>query len=99
MARKFTPAIDHTHLPRPQIAMQPCVSSKFTQLGYCPQRQELVVRFNDTALHVYHYPDFSQDDHDRFMSAESLGRHFGEHIASRTSHKYLADSAQTEQTA
>lgn len=92
MAKTFTPAIDCTNEERPSIALTPIDSRKLNAYGYCPTRQEFVARFTATGP-IYHYPDFSQEQFDAFLSAESKGCHFGAHIQILPSKKYSPERA------
>ena len=37
---------------------------------------------------VYHYPNFTPEAHAAFVGAESIGKHFGQHIQSLPFEKY-----------
>lgn len=88
MPREYTPSTDCTDLARPPIAMQPVTSNQIRSLGYDHDSRTLAVAFTRGAQNVYHYPEVAPETACGFFMAESLGRHFGEHIAKLPSLKY-----------
>ena len=66
--------------PRPDISMQDVKSSQVKQVGYDPATKTLAVSFTRGAGAIYHYPNVSAEDHQKFLDADSLGVHFGQHI-------------------
>lgn len=88
MPRDFTPAIDCTNEQRQSIALQPVTSNQIRAVGYDHDSRTLAVSFTRGAGNVYHYPEVEPETACAFLMAESLGRHFGEHIAKLPSLKY-----------
>lgn len=88
MSRAYTPSTDCTDLTRPPIALQPVTSNQIRAVGYDHDSRTLAVSFTRGAQNVYHYPDVEPETACAFFMAESLGRHFGEHIAKLPSLKY-----------
>lgn len=88
MPRAFTPAIDCTHEERPQIDLQPVTSNQVGAIGYCHDRKTLAVSFARGPGNVYHYENVEPEQACAFFMAESLGTHFGQHIAKLPSKKY-----------
>jgi hypothetical protein len=64
------------------------VSNQVAAIGYCHDTKTLAASFTRGQGHVYHYPDVEPETACAFFMAESLGRHFGEHIAKLPSLKY-----------
>lgn len=92
MPREFTPAIDCTNQARLPIALQPVTSNQISSVGYCHDTKTLAVSFTRGAGNVYEYPDIEAETACAFFMAESLGRHFGEHISKLPSKKYSPDA-------
>lgn len=74
--------------PRPKIDMQDVKSSQVKQVGYDPATKTLAVSFTRGAGAIYHYPNVSPEDHQKFLKADSLGIHFGQHIKSLPFEKF-----------
>lgn len=91
MPREFTPAIDCTNQARLPIAMQPVTSNQIRAVGYCHDTKPLAVSFTRGAGNVYEYPDVDAETACAFFMAESLGKHFGEHISKLPSRKFGPD--------
>jgi hypothetical protein len=51
---------------------QPVDSSNITEVGYDAPSQTLGVKFRSGS--EYHYPDVSPEEHQAFISADSVGR-------------------------
>jgi len=68
------------------VRLQPVESSQIAAIGYHPETQTLAIRFHrgygrDQAPGpLYQYSNVTADDYEAFRNAESLGRHFGQHI-------------------
>lgn len=92
MPRDYTPAIDCTNEQRQAIALQPVTSNQIAAIGYSHDTKTLAVSFTRGAGHVYEYPNVEPDTACGFFMAESLGRHFGEHISKLPSRKYSPDA-------
>lgn len=88
MPREYTPAIDCTNEQRQAIALQPVTSNQIRAVGYDHDSRTLAVSFTRGAQNVYHYPEVEPEKACAFFMADSLGRHFGEHIAKLPSLKY-----------
>jgi hypothetical protein len=67
------------------ITMKPVKSSQIESIGYDPASKILAIRFNG-GRKLYHYAGVSQEDYDKFQSAESVGKHFGAHIRGKFPH-------------
>ena len=62
------------------VEMQPTPgSSCFSEIGYDPEWEVLVVRFRDSGS-VYKYSDFPMEEWNKFISASSLGSWYNKHI-------------------
>lgn len=75
------------------IDRQPITSSAFTSVGYHPDTQTLAVEFKSGGVH--HYTGVSQDDADALLAAESIGKHFHQHIKGRESQRVEAPAMGT----
>lgn len=66
----------------PDIALNSCESSQIEAHGHDPATNTLALQFKNKngVGATYHYANFTQADYDAFRNAESLGRHFGQHI-------------------
>lgn len=58
--------------------MQPVTSSQIKAVGYEASTRTLAVQFNSGS--IYHYANVPPTVYDEFVSAESIGKYFGEHI-------------------
>ena len=96
-AKTYPVAQTYDEGPCPPIPLNPVESHKIGAIGYDPETRTLAVIFakskGDT---VYHYSNFEPDEYKAFISAESLGRHFGEHIQGRAFKKYRAAQAMAQ---
>lgn len=66
-----------------RIPMQDVESSQIAAIGHDPETNVLAVQFKSwkgERRSTYHYQNFTAQDFEAFKSAESLGRHFGQHI-------------------
>ena len=63
-------------------------SKMFTAVAYDSARQTLYLRFQSGD--VYRYFDFSSDDYQQFLNAESKGRHFLSTIRNCFSYERMA---------
>jgi len=86
--KTYTPAIDCTNQTRKPIDLMPVTSNQIRSIGYCHDSKTLAVTFTRGAGNVYEYPDVEPETACAFFMADSLGRHFGEHIAKLPSLKY-----------
>lgn len=91
MPREYTPAIDCTNHARLPITLQPVTSNQIRAVGYCHDTKTLAVSFTRGAGNVYEYPDVDAETACAFFMAESLGKHFGEHISKLPSKKFAPD--------
>lgn len=88
MKKVYTPAIDCTDQTRKPIVLMPVTSNQIRSLGYCHETRTLAVTFTRGAGNVYEYPEVAPQTACGFFMADSLGKHFGEHIAKLPSLKY-----------
>lgn len=91
MPREYTPATDCTNQQRLPISLQPVTSNQIKAMGYCHDTKTLAVQFTRGAGNVYEYPGVEPEKACAFFMAESLGRHFGEHISKLPSKKFAPD--------
>lgn len=75
---------------RPQIPLLPVSSQKVAAVGYDAATQTLAVTFPNGKA-VYCYPNVSPEAHAAFVGAESIGKHFGQHIQKLPFKKYQPD--------
>lgn len=73
------------------IPLTPVESHKIGAIGYDAANQTLAVVFAKGKGDLYHYPNVTPEQHAAFVGAESLGKHFGEHIQGREFKKYPAE--------
>ena len=66
----------------------PLESKMFTAVAYHAARRILYLRFQSGD--VYRYFEFSNDDYQQFLSAESKGRHFLSNIRNCFSYERMA---------
>jgi hypothetical protein len=68
------------------IPLQDVASSQIHSIGHDPESNTLAVRFfrgfgrDQVPGSLYHYANVSAEDFKAFKTADSLGRHFGQHI-------------------
>lgn len=68
------------------IAMKPVTSTQLAAVGYDPESKTMAVQFHPSKSRgeaegpVYHYTGVEQDDHDKLVGAESVGKHFAAHV-------------------
>ena len=66
-----------------RIELTDVVSSQINAIGHDPESNTLAIQFKSWKGDVkstYHYDNFTTQDFEAFKNAESLGRHFGQHI-------------------
>ena len=69
-----------------RIALQDVASSQIHAIGHDAETNTLAIRFtrggfaNPAPGSLYHYQNFTAQDFEAFKGAESIGRHFGQHI-------------------
>ena len=66
-----------------RIELTDVESSQIAAIGHAPESNTLAIRFKNYKGglgSLYHYDNFTADDFEAFKNAESLGRHFGQHI-------------------
>lgn len=78
----------------PAIELKPVTSNQVAAVGHCPVTNTLAVTFTRGGGAIYHYPDVTAEQHAAFVSAESIGTHFGQHIKALPFKKYRAPEAQ-----
>ena len=84
--------------PYTPIPMAPVTSNQVAAIGYDAATQTLAVTFTRGAGAIYHYPDVTPETHAKFVSAESIGSFFGQHIKALPFKKFAAPE-QTEKPA
>lgn len=89
--RTFQEPQAYTDEARPPIALTPVKSNQVAAIGYDPTSQVLAVSFTRGAGAIYHYPGVTPEQHAAFIGAESIGKHFGQHIQGRAFKKYQPD--------
>lgn len=70
-----------------RIALTPVESSQIHSIGHDASTNTLAIRFKSykgEAASLYHYDNFSAADFAAFQGADSIGRHFGQHIKNAT---------------
>ena len=96
MPKNFPPAIDCTTQARHPIALAAVTSNQLKAVGYDADTQTLAIRFTRGPGCIYHYEGVTPDQHRALVTAESLGKHFGEHIQILPSKKYAPDPVVAE---
>lgn len=64
-------------------------SKALHSVAYDAEKKSLHIRFAEGG-HTYEYPDVTQGQYDALMAAESMGRHFRQHILPRDFHRHAA---------
>lgn len=74
------------------IQLTPVESSQIHAVGFDPITGTLAIQFKSHGGPggVYHYANWTQEKHDAFLGAESLGKHFGQHIKGNADHPYTS---------
>lgn len=80
---------------RPQIPMRPVESNQVHAIGYDASTRTLAMQFvrreggkRVDPQHEYHYPEVEPHEHQALVNADSIGKHFGQHIKHRPFEKY-----------
>ena len=73
-------ATEQAEAKRPAIALEPVKSNQVKAIGYDAATKTLAVTFTRGVGAIYHYPDVEPEAYEAFKSAESIGKHFGQHI-------------------
>ena len=74
----------------PRIPLIDVQSSQIAAIGHDAETNTLAIRFHkgygrdQVPGSLYHYENFTAEDFEAFKAAESIGRHFGQHIKSCT---------------
>jgi hypothetical protein len=68
--------------------LKPAKSSLIHSHGYDAASRTLALRFVNSDK-VYHYKDVPPEDAARFEAAESVGKHFGQHIRGKFEHTVI----------
>lgn len=79
---------------KPAIAHTPVKSSQIASVGYDATTKTMEIKFK-TGGH-YSYPGVTPDVHAKFMAAESIGKHFSQHIRGKYESKRLDTKAGKE---
>lgn len=69
------------------ITEQEVISSQFKKVKFNSEEKTLIITFNNDKR--YEYSEFSKEDFDKFMSADSLGKWFNSHIKNNFSYQPL----------
>lgn len=81
-------------------ALKPVTSSLIAAHGYDLATRTLAIRFKPNKSNpegaVYHYADVAPEAAEAFDKAESVGKHFGEHIRGKFSHRLIETAAEHE---
>lgn len=78
--------MDTTNISTKPIPLQDVESSQIESIGHDAETNTLAIRFKpyrsspDKPGALYHYANVDADTFAAFRDAESLGRHFGQHI-------------------
>ncbi len=88
MSKSYVAAAEYTKEPYVAIPLVAVKSNQVAAVGYSPERKTLAVTFTRGAGAIYHYPNVEPKDHAAFIAAESIGRHFGQHIQGRAFLKF-----------
>lgn len=88
MTREFKAPQTYSDKPRQAIELNPVDSNKIKAIGYDASTQTLAVVFKNGTGAVYHYPNVTPEAHAAFVGAESMGKHFGQHIQNLPFEKY-----------
>jgi hypothetical protein len=68
------------------IPVTPVTSSQVAGIGYDPESKTLAVQFHprksapDEPGAIYHYSGVEREAHDALINAESIGKHFDQHV-------------------
>jgi len=74
-------------MPTLTIDMQPVESSQIHSIGHDAATNTLAIRFKTykgAPASLYHYDNFTAEDFAAFRDAESVGKHFTQHIKPAT---------------
>lgn len=93
MTSKYAAPQAFSEAPRPPITLSPVTSNQVKAIGYDPATETLAVTFTRGAGAIYHYPGVTKELHQAFMSAESIGKFFGQHIQPLPFEKFPAEPA------
>ena len=89
--KKFPEPQPFTNEPRPPIELLPVQSRQVKAVGYDEQTRTLAVTFTRGQGAIYHYPDVDREFYEQFVTAESIGAFFGQHIKALPFKKYQAE--------
>lgn len=72
----------NTKATHPVIPLTACSSSRIAAHGHCPVTNTLALRFHgkEGPGPIYHYAGFDAEAYKALTGAESIGKHFGQHI-------------------
>lgn len=74
------------------IALHPCTSSQFVEVGYSHAHQAVAIRFRHGGP-IYQYPGVTPEDWAAFDKADSKGSYFIKHWKRRPFNKFTPDQA------
>ena len=77
--------------PVPKITLNPVKSSQIAHIGHDPATNTLAIQFHGGERtggggSIYHYAGVSAQQFADFSKAESIGKHFGQHIRGKFEH-------------
>lgn len=80
-----------THVSTDRIPLGRVESSQIARIGYDADSKTLAIQFKSRGGDgsIYHYGGVSQDLHDRFVKAPSIGTFFGQNIKNNPSIPYV----------
>lgn len=99
MAKNFPAPAAFNKGPRPNIPLVPVTSSQVKAIGHDPATNTLAVQFTRGLDSIYHYPGVTAEQHQAFVCAKSIGKHFGQHIKPLPFEKYEAPKVEEPATA
>lgn len=99
MAKNFPTPAAFNKGPRPNIVLHPVESSQVKAIGHDPATNTLAVQFTHGLGSIYHYPGVTAEQHQAFVGAKSIGKHFGQHIKPLPFDKFEAPKVEEPATA
>jgi len=96
MNKPYAAPADYTKEPYVAIPMTPVTSNQVKAIGYDAATKTLAVTFTRGVGAIYHYPNVEPQWHTDFIGAESIGKHFGQHIQGLPFKKFAPPETVTE---
>ena len=78
-----------TKEPRPKITLTEVKSSQVKGIGHDLATNTLAVQFTRGAGSIYHYANVNAEQAVEFITADSIGSHFGKHIKPLAFEKFV----------